>query len=111
MKILRINQDPKRLIIIPRIFPNEGDTLVVKLRNENTNKSVDIDHTWGYSNNYFELDLDINYDYTLYGKYELIIYRNEVVIYRGKMMVVSDDDSIQDFKRSDFTTVNKKIKI
>lgn len=135
MKIIKINDAYKVITLVPRIFPNESDVLVVKLRNEFTNIEDEIPHTWSYMNNYFTLELGeinaltvdstlitddntiISVDetligesyYDLYNKYELTIFRNSTLIYKGKVEVISDDDSIQDFKITPIPT-NKIIR-
>lgn len=107
MKIVKISDNPKNFIIIPRIFPNIGDNLSISIREEFKNKTQEVEFIWDYANNYLNIYLSDDDFYELYSKYEIVVKRESTIIYRGKLMVIGDDDSIQDFKRS--SVVNKKI--
>ncbi len=109
MKIVRKSDDPKQIIIIPRIFPNIGDELSISIREEFSNITEEVEFTWDYINNYLNIYLTDSEFYKLYSKYEVIVSRDGAIIYRGKMMVIDDTDSIQDFKRTSIS--NNKIRI
>lgn len=113
MKIIRLNDAYKVITLVPRIFPNDGDTISIRLRDEITDVKSIINHNWNYQNNYFTIELldpvvGVEF-YQLYHKYEITIIRDDVVIFQGRLEVIGDE-SIQDFKHS-IITVNKKIKI
>lgn len=107
MKILSLIEPNKPLILVPRIFPNEDDVLLVKLRNEIKNTEQDMEHSWGYINNYFFISLEDSDFLVNNTKYEIEILREGAVIYKGKLYVTANSD-IQDFKLA--TITNKKIK-
>jgi hypothetical protein len=107
MKIVKLSDNPKVMLIIPRIFPNIGDNLSISIREEFKNKTQEVEFIWDYVNNYLNIYLSDDDFYELYSKYEIVVKRESTIIYRGKLMVIGDDDSIQDFKRS--SVVNKKI--
>ena len=116
MKILSLIEPNKPLILVPRIFPNEDDVLVVKLRNEMKDTEQDMLHSWGFINNYFFISLEDS-DFLINDtKYEITILRGGsgrkrvsggTVIYKGKLYVTANND-IQDFKLA--TITNKKVK-
>lgn len=112
MKIIKKNDLYKSITLVPRILPNDGDTLFVQMRNETNDETVEIPHTWYYSNNFFTLELGIptvGVDfYKEYNDYEIKIFRNGYLIYMGKVRVIGVDDSIQDFQIT--TPINNKIK-
>lgn len=107
MKILKLTDPSKKVVLVPRVFPNEGDTLVVRLRNEIKNTYSDVEHSWSYENNYLTIALEDSDFFTVNTKYELEVIRNYNTIYKGKIYF-TDAESIQDFKLS--TITNKKIK-
>lgn len=74
--------------LVPRILPNEGDTLLVKLRNEITNKTVEPENYFNYLDNYFNLFIKVS-DLAEGSKFELEIFRNNVEIYKGKALATS----------------------
>lgn len=110
MKILKLEDSVHSIKLVPRIFPNETDILQVYLRNEMTDEEDIISHTWSYENNYFTLVLNPDVDFLKpYNKYELNISRLNTNIYKGRIFVISDTDSVQDYRKTE-VTVNKKLK-
>ena len=98
----------KSFSAIPRIMPNLGETLIVKLRNELTNVEFEASHSWNYTNNYFTVNL-LDTFYLPNEKYELNIYRNGTIIYNNKLMTVSYGQSIQDYTSTEITPTQKLI--
>lgn len=79
------------LTLVPRIFPNEGDTLALKLRCEMTDVIIEPTFEWGYVNNYFTLFIMTN-DLVAETKYEMDLTRNGVSIAaKGKVLVTNKD--------------------
>ena len=110
MKILKLEDSVHSIKLVPRIFPNETDTLQVHFRNEITDEEEIVSHTWSYENNYFTLVLTPSVDFLKsYNKYELNILRSTTNIYKGRVLVISELDSVQDYKKTE-VTVNKKLK-
>lgn len=111
MKIIKINDFYKIIKLVPRVFPNEGDEIVVKMRNELTNIESLVDNIWYYDNNYFTIQLGapaITEFFLNKNKYELTIYRNCSVIYKGRVLFVDDNEDIQNYTEA--TIIDNKIK-
>lgn len=112
MKVIEINTltgtSQVNLTLVPRIFPNEGDTLEVNLRNELNDISKVPTNSFSYINNYFTLSIDNSDSYfKIQNKYELTIKRSETIIYQGKILCVEIGTDIQDYKHAIIT--NNKI--
>lgn len=110
MKILYFENIGHTFTVIPRVLPNENDTLVVKMRNEITNAEQEIENSFSYQNNYFTLTLADSPFFQLNNKYELTILRDNSVIYKGKAIVISVNSSVQDYKHTEITGTKKKLK-
>ena len=94
--------------LVPRILPNEGDTLIVKLRNEITNKVVEPENYFNYLDNYFNLFIKLS-DLKEGSKFELEIFRDNVGIYKGKALATSKSKlEIQNY--SNVKIENNKLK-
>ena len=94
--------------LVPRILPNEGDTLIVKLRNEITNKVVEPENYFNYLDNYFNLFIKLS-DLKEGSKFELEIFRDNVEIYKGKALATSKSKlEIQNY--SNVKIENNKLK-
>lgn len=97
-----------KIVIIPRIFPNVGDELILTVRNEITNVISNPPFTWEYIDNYFNLivnttNLDVD------NKYELKVTREGVMIYKGKLLITDKTQAeIQNYQHT--TITNNKIK-
>lgn len=110
MKIIKINDSFKSISLVPRVLPNDGDILLVKLRNESTDIEEEMVHTWDYVNNYFTLNLPTTSDiYEVDNDYELKIFRNNSLIYLGKVRIIDQTDSIQDYQITSAPTPTTKI--
>ncbi len=111
MKIIKLTDVYKVITLVPRVMPNDGDTIVIKLRDEQTNIESVINHNWNYQNNWFTIELgdpEVGVDfYQVYHKYEMTILRENHIIYKGKVDIIGEDDSIQDFKITPIPTNNK----
>lgn len=110
MKILYFENIGHTFTVIPRVLPNDGDTLVVKMRNEITNVEEEIANSFSYINNYFTLTLADSAFFQLHNKYELTILRNNSIIFRGKAIVISVNDSVQNYKKTEIIGTKKKLK-
>ena len=94
--------------LVPRILPNEGETLIVKLRNEITNKVVEPENYFNYLDNYFNLFIKLS-DLKEGSKFELEIFRDNVEIYKGKALATSKSKlEIQNY--SNVKIENNKLK-
>ena len=112
MKVLKIDDVGKVMSLVPRVFPNEGDILVIKMRDEITNIESIINHTWAFTDNYFTVTLLTAVEDNFYkegSKYELTILRNSINIYKGKVLIASNTVNIQDYQHATIS-VNKKLK-
>lgn len=112
MKILYIENTAHTFTIVPRILPNLGDILSITMRNELTDEISEIGHNFDYNNNYFTLTITgstVPNFFQLHNKYEISMLRDSSVIYSGKMVVLSNSESVQDFKLTEITN-SKKIK-
>lgn len=108
MKVININSENKNFYLVPRIMPNDGDIIRVVLRNEFKNIKEEVVSEWSYINNYFNIKLIDNDFYIINNRYEIEIFRDTTIIYKGKLYF-TDIDDIQNFKLSKVT--NNKIKI
>lgn len=95
-----------RLTLVPKIYPTLGDTLTVNMRNELTNVTSSVDNRFNYTDDYMNLFIDSG-DYKDKEKYEIDVIYNNVNIYRGKVLIISGDVDIQNYKHVEIT--NKKI--
>lgn len=95
--------------LIPRVFPNESDLIITKLKNENNGEYFDLESSFSYFNNYFNLILTDNNYFKINNKYEFNIYLNDRVIYIGKIYVVNQGRDIQDY--TNVINTDKKIQI
>lgn len=112
MKILKIDDVNKVISLVPRVFPNEGDILVVKMRDEMSNTESVINHTWGYVDNYFTVNLLTAVEDNFYkegSKYEFTILKNSLNIFKGKILIASNTVDIQNYQHA-IISVNKKLK-
>lgn len=112
MKILKINDVNKVMSLVPRVFPNDGDILVIKMRNEMTNIESIINHTWAFTNNYFTVTLLTAEEIDFYkegSKYEFTILKNGLNIFKGKILIASNTVDIQNYQHATIS-VNKKLK-
>lgn len=97
MKVLFLNT-PLLFSCVPRIYPNGSDTLSLSLRNELTDVLLNIPIT-------FTVDRLLNItiasqplDFKAQNKYEVIIYNEISIIYLGKLIVLKEGTSIQDYQ-------------
>ena len=89
--------------LVPRVLPNEGDILTVRLRNELTNDIIEPENYFNYLDNYFNLYIKVG-NLNINSKYEIEVFKDSVCIYKGKGFSTSKNkQEIQDF------TVVKKI--
>lgn len=101
MKILKFEDTIKYIRFIPRISPVDITDVIVT--SEITNIESNLSHTLVAANNYYELTfLDDIFD-TPYEKYSILITSLDKIIYKGKLQVLKNDDSIQDFIYAEIT--------
>lgn len=97
------------IILVPRIKPVDGDILDLYLRREFSDDEYNITPSWSYINSYLKIRFSGGEIPNISGsKYEFILSNNDVNIYRGKLMILGSDESIQDYKTTE--VVNKKLK-
>jgi hypothetical protein len=101
MKVIQYNSEDKTIKLVPRIFPNEGEILVVKLKNELTDEENIVNHTWSYINNYFTLTLEDNPFFKSNSYYYMTIHRENYIIYQGRVFIVSENTLIQDYSTTE----------
>ena len=83
--------------LVPKVLPKEGDVLIVKLRNEITNKTIEPENYFNYLDNYFNLFIKVQ-DLREGSKFELEIFRNNENIYRGKAIATAKNkEDIQNY--------------
>lgn len=100
--------DYGKVKLVPRILPNESDTITVVLRQEISGKVFTPTAYFNYADNYFNLFIDVT-DFKVGMKFEMEIFNNNLNIYKGKAMYTNKTvEDIQDFSTS--TVVNNKIK-
>lgn len=102
MKAL-ILDTPLKISLIPRIFPQISDTIVLKLRNEITNEVLipSISFTIG---NYLEITINELVTYFEEGKkYEIEVTNNNETIYLGKLLTLKIGVNTQNYEYKDLT--------
>ena len=85
--------------IVPRLYPNTGDVLVLELE---TGQTIDID--WVKSNNLLEITLNDLAQFEQRGNYSFTISNSDVVIYKGKIIFVADNTDIQNYSNKSQNT-------
>lgn len=98
--------DKLRIRLVPRILPNEGDELIVKLRNEITDEIIQPEFYFNFIDNYFNLYFDRG-EFKNGDKFEIEILRAGVYIYKGKALLRENED-IQNYRKTIIT--NNKLK-
>lgn len=100
--------DYANIKLVPRVLPNEGDVLTVKLRNEITNKTIEPENYFNYLDNYFNLFIKVS-GLREGSKFELEIFRDGENIYRGKA-IASSKNKLEIQNYSNIKIENDKIK-
>jgi hypothetical protein len=104
MKVLKLNT-PFEISVVPRIALVSSDELIFTARNEATGLSAEYTLFWSLINGRLNFELpDTNADFLAGNKYEIFITSNDVIIYRGKMIIVKEDTNIQNYTPSKQTT-------
>lgn len=78
--------------IVPRLYPNTGDVLVLELE---TGQTIDID--WVKSNNLLEITLNDLAQFEQRGNYSFTISNSDVVIYKGKIIFLKNNTDVQNY--------------
>lgn len=100
--------DYTNIKLVPRVLPNEGDVLTVRLRNEITNKTIEPENYFNYLDNYFNLFIKVS-GLKEGSKFELEIFRDNIEIYKGKVLASSKNKlEIQNY--SNVKIENDKLK-
>lgn len=94
--------------LVPRVLPVDGDTLVVKLRNELTNLEITPLNYFNYVDGWFNLYIKSS-DITNEIRFEIEILNNDQIIYKGKCLsTMKNVDEIQNYTVVE--KVNNKLK-
>lgn len=100
---------PIEIVLVPRIKPVIGDILSIYIRRELTDDEYNTIVNWNYENGYLHINFPVNTIPDINGsKYEIILRNDNNIIYRGKMILLSSNDSVQDYRTTEI--VNKKLK-
>ena len=97
MKVLYLDTTLS-LSLIPRIYPEEGDTLILKLRNEISNLELTPEFTFSITD---KLNLTITSqpdDFKTQNKYEIEILNGIVTIYLGKLLILEENTNVQNYE-------------
>lgn len=78
--------------IVPRLYPNAGDTLVFELE---TGQILSIH--WIKSNNLLEITLNDLTKFEQRGNYSFTISNSDVVIYKGKIIFLKNGTDVQNY--------------
>lgn len=104
MKVLKLNT-PFEISAVPRIALLSSDVLIFTARNEVTNASVNYTLDWSLINGRLIFELpDTNPDFIAGNKYEIFIKKDDIIAYRGKMIIVKEDTDTQNYTPSKQTT-------
>lgn len=94
--------------LVPRVLPVDGDTLVVKLRNELTNLEITPLNYFNYVDGWFNLYIKSS-DITNETRFEIEIFNNDELIYKGKCLsTMKNSEEIQNYTVVE--KVNNKLK-
>ena len=87
-----VTQANPTIKIVPRFYPNGGDTLILELE---TGQSIAID--WLEMNNLLEITLDDLTQFEQRGKYSFTISNSGIIIYKGKIIFLKNDTDVQNY--------------
>ncbi len=95
MKVILLN-NPYKIYLTPRIFPNINDNLSLNLRNEMTNEVLTPTISFILGD---KLEITITTtSFKVQDKYEIELLNGSSVIYRGKLIVLDDNTDIQNYE-------------
>lgn len=106
MKVIKLNT-PFEISVVPRtMLTQSDDTLVFTAINEFSQVTFSNDIPWLNQNGRIVFEVPDNSNYKAGNKYEIYIKRlsDEMILYRGKMIVVKEDTDIQNYTPSKQTT-------
>jgi len=89
---------------IPRKYPNISDTLTLDLRNENTGEVITPAITFTVTD---KLNITITTqpaDFKTQNKYEVSVWNEGEIIYKGKLIVLESGTDIQNYNYGSQTT-------
>ena len=89
---------------IPRKYPNISDTLTLDLRNENTGEVITPAMTFTVTD---KLNITITTqpaDFKTQNKYEVSVWNEGEIIYKGKLIVLESGTDIQNYNYGSQTT-------
>jgi len=89
---------------IPRKYPNISDTLTLDLRNENTGEVITPEITFTVTD---KLNITITTqpaDFKTQNKYEVSVWNEGEIIYKGKLIVLESGTDIQNYNYGSQTT-------
>jgi len=89
---------------IPRKYPNISDTLTLDLRNENTGEVITPEITFTVTD---KLNITITTqptDFKTQNKYEVSVFNDAEIIYKGKLIVLESGTDIQNYNYGSQTT-------
>lgn len=78
--------------IVPRLYPNPTDELVLELE---TGQTIDIN--WVKNNNLLEITLNNLSQFEQRGNYSFTISNNEVIVYKGKIIFLKNNTDVQNY--------------
>lgn len=83
--------------LVPRGYPIEGDTVTAVFLNEESGITPVITFNWSVSKNLLVLDISNPTELISNSYYELSVFNNDVLIYKGKCVRLDDDTDVQNF--------------
>ena len=97
MKVLLLGS-PLIFAVIPRVYPENGDTLILKLRNEISNLELTPEILFEVNDKLIITIASGPEDFKSQNKYEIEILNDADVIYRGKLLILDHDTNIQNYE-------------
>lgn len=97
MKAL-FKDEPLIFDLVPRIYPQGADVLVLKLRNEFTNELIQPIFSYISGQTLKIILTEQPTDFEVGNKYEIELLNENEVIYRGKLMILKSGTNTQNFE-------------
>ena len=109
MKVLFLDT-PLIFSLIPRNYPKIGDTLILNLRNENTNTILSPTISFIVDDKLNIEVLEQPTDFKTQNKYEVTLLNDSEIIYKGKLIILEAGTDIQNYDYGSQTTSKYQFK-